>query len=314
MATHDHDHHHPTTSQRALLVALVLTTLFAVVEAVAGWWSNSLALIGDAGHMITDSLALGFGALAAWISRKPPSSRHSYGLKRAEVVGALLNVVFMLGVVIYIGVEAATRLASPQPVAGAAVMLVATLGLGINLGAAWVLHRSEQNLNVRGAMLHVLGDLLGSVAAIVAGGVIWLTDWYPIDALLSLFIGVLIVIGSYRLLRDVLHIVMEGVPKDVDLECVARRMADTPTVRHIHDLHIWALDSATYAISAHVVIGSMSDWPLCHRHLERMLATHFGITHTTLQPETAEAFAEECANGSCGLVFTNTRLERGALI
>jgi cobalt-zinc-cadmium efflux system protein len=310
MTEHSHSHEHHRTSQRALLLALVFTTFFAVIEALAGWWSNSLALIGDAGHMITDSLALGFGALAAWISRKPPSARHSYGLKRAEVVGALLNVVFMLGVVIYIGIEAVARLATPEPVEGSVVMLVAVIGLAVNLGAAWVLHRSEPNLNVQGAMLHVMGDLLGSVAAIVAGGVIWASGWYPIDPLLSIFIGVLIVVGSYRLLRDVLHIVMEGVPKDVDLERVARNMANAPTVRHIHDLHIWALDSATYAISAHVVIENMADWAPCHRQLETMLASEFGITHTTLQPETTEAFAAECANGSCGMVFTNTRLQR----
>lgn len=313
MEGHPHEHKQARTGQHALLIALVFTTFFAVVEAATGWWANSLALIGDAGHMITDSLALGFGAVAAWISRTPPSASHSYGLRRAEVVGALLNVLFMLGVVAYIGIEALWRLSSPEPVNGPAVVGVATLGLAVNLGAAWVLHHSEQSLNVRGAMLHVLGDLLGSVAAIVAGSVIWQWGWYPIDPLLSLFISALIVIASYRLLRDVLHIVMEGVPRDVDLERVARRMADAPPVYHIHDLHIWALDSATYAISAHVVLGNMADWAACHRELAAVLAKEFGITHATLQPETSEAFAEECASGSCGRVFTNRRLERGLL-
>jgi cobalt-zinc-cadmium efflux system protein len=296
---------HQHGSQRALLGALVLTLLFAVVEAVAGWWSNSLALIGDAGHMVTDSLALGLGVLAAWLSRRPPSPRHSYGLKRAEAVGALLNVLLMLAVIAYIGREAYARLAEPQPVRGAGVMVVAGIGLVINLGAARILSRGRPTLNVRGALLHVLGDLLGSVAALAAGVVIWLTGWYPIDPILSAFIGVLILVSSLRLLGDVLQVVMEGVPRDVDLERVGRSMAAVPGVRHVHDLHVWALDSSTYAVSAHAVVLDVADWKGCRARLEARLAEEFGITHTTLQPEGPDEFESACADGACGQVFTN---------
>lgn len=297
--------HEGVESQRALLAALAFTTFFAVVEALAGWWSNSLALIGDAGHMITDSLALALGAGAAWLSRRPPSVRHSYGFKRAEVLGALLNVVFMIAVIAYIGVEAVRRLASPQPVDGPVVMLVAAVGLLVNLGAAWVLQRGEQNLNVRAAMLHVFGDLLGSLAALAAGAVIWLTGWYPIDPILSVFIGVLILVGSVRLLRDVVHIVMEGVPRDVDLEKVGNSIAEVANIAHVHDLHIWALDSATYAVSAHVVLRDMEDWSACRRRVEDKLAAEFRIAHSTLQPEVLETFERECEKGDCGPTFSS---------
>ncbi len=310
---HDHDHGSPTPgSQQVLLIALGLTTAFAGVEAVAGWWSNSLALLGDAGHMITDSLALGLGAAAAWMSRRPPTLRHSYGLKRAEALGALVNVGFMLVVIAGIGYEAVRRLAAPEPVNGRIVMLVAGIGLVVNLAAAWVLHRGEQNLNVKGAMLHVFGDLLGSVAALAAGAVVWLTGWYPIDPLLSGFIGLLILIGSVRLLRDVVHIVMEGVPRNVNFEQLGQAIADVSCVSHVHDLHVWALDSATYAVSAHVVIDDMSDWSLCRRNVEEKLAAEFGIAHSTLQPEAPETFVQECVDGSCGPVFSSRGRQGGA--
>lgn len=306
MAGNNHTHDHSRGSQRALLLALVFTALFAGVEAFGGWWANSLALIGDAGHMITDSMALGFGALAVWMSRRPPSPRHSFGLKRAEVVGALLNIVFMLGVIVYIGLEAMDRLAAPETVNGSMVMVVAAIGLFVNLGVAWVLHRGEQNLNVRGAMLHVVGDVLGSLAALVAGAVIWSTGWYPIDPLLSVFIGVLILISSLRLLRDVVHILMEGVPRDVDLDELGRALASVPGVAHVHDLHAWVLDSSTYAVSAHVAVLSMTEWESRRRQLERVLAERFGITHATLQPETGQAADGACADASCGPIYRST--------
>lgn len=302
MSEHHHHHHHHG-SQQTLLFALGFTVLFALVEAVAGWWSNSLALIGDAGHMVTDSLALAVGALAAWMSRKPPSLVHSYGLKRAEVLGALLNVAFMVGVIVYIGIEAMERWKTPQAVRGGTVMVVAFLGLLVNVAVARILHGGEQSLNVRGAFLHVMGDLLGSVAALAAGAVIWLTGWYPIDPLLSAFIGVLILVSSARLLGDVLHVIMEGVPRDINLEDVGRALASVDGVQHVHDLHVWTLDSSTYAISAHVVVAAMSQWEACRERLESLLATKFGISHTTLQPEDSETFRKECADGSCGPIF-----------
>lgn len=304
MSHHTHDHSHG--GQRALLLALCFTTFFALVELIAGVWANSLALIGDAGHMITDSMALGLGALAAWMSRRPPSRRHSFGLKRAEVLGALLNVLFMIGVIVFIAIEALQRLATPQAVNGPLVMAVAAIGLAVNVGAAWVLHRGEQTLNVRGAMLHVMGDLLGSVAALVAGAVIWRTGWYPIDPLLSVFIGILIMLSSLRLLREVLHVIMEGVPRDIDLPELGRALASTPGVRHVHDLHVWVLDSSSYVAAAHVVIDDLTRWETRRQDLETLLATRFGIHHATLQPETELAEGDACADASCGPVYSSS--------
>ena len=179
-------------------IALILTLGFAVVELIAGWRAGSLALIADAGHMVTDGAALGLSALAAWLASLPPSRRHTYGLGKSELLAALINAVSMLVVVFFIGWEAWQRLQSPALIDGATVGVVAVIGLAINLLVAWILSRGEQNLNIRGALLHVMGDALGSVAAIVAGGVIYFTGWTPIDPLLSLLIGGLILFFKHQ--------------------------------------------------------------------------------------------------------------------
>lgn len=278
-----HDHHH--SSSRQLTISLVFTTGFAVVEAVGGWLSGSLALLSDAGHMITDSSALGVGAIAAWVAAKPPSRKHSFGWQRAEVIGALANTLFMLAVVVAIAIAAVDRLQSPQPVSSIPVMVVAAIGLLINIAVAWILSRGEKTLNTRGAMIHVMGDLLGSVAALAAGLVIFLTGWTPIDPILSFFISVLILVSSLRLLRQTLHVLMEGVPDDLDLGRVGYAMASVQGVREVHDLHIWALSSNAYSLSAHVTIESLDEWPDIHARLQEKLERDFGLSHITLQPE-----------------------------
>ena len=217
---HDHDHEHAHTHRaagRTLIIALVLTLGYAVVEFLAGWRAGSLALLADAGHMVTDGAALGLSALAAWLASLPPNRRHSYGLGKAELLAALVNALTMLAVVFGIGLEAWQRLQSPGSIDGAMVGVVAIIGLLVNLVVAWTLSHGEQNLNVRAAMLHVMGDVLGSVAAIVAGAVIYFTHWTPIDPLLSLLIGGLILSSSVRLLKEALHGTLDGVPKHIDL-------------------------------------------------------------------------------------------------
>lgn len=296
-----HSHHHThgdSGSQRPLLIVLALTASFAAVEAVAGWLSGSLALLSDAGHMLTDSAALGIGAFAAWLSRKPPSVRHSYGLQRAEALGALLNVTFMLAIVATIVYEAVKRLQDPQPVAGLTVVAVAAVGLLINLSAAWLLHQGEQNLNVKGALLHVIGDLLGSVAALVAGLVIWWTGWTPIDPVLSLLICALILVSSLKLLADVVHVLMEGVPQHLNLAEIDAAMSETEGVCGVHDLHVWSISSNEYALSAHVNINELMDWHNVLDSLNETLNRRFGLRHTTLQPEITPA--SQCVSESCG--------------
>lgn len=284
-------HAHGSLQQAAsgrLLIALALTIGFAGIEALAGLWSGSLALLGDAGHMVTDAVALALAALAAWIATHPPSPRHSYGLGRAEVVAALVNALFMLAIVIGIVVEAIERLRAPQPVVAGVVMLVASTGLVVNAAVVLALRRGAQTLNMRAAVLHVMGDMLGSIAALIAGAVIYFTGWTAIDPILSLFICLLILLSSLALIRDALHVVMEGVPTHLDLREVGRAMASADTrVKSVHDLHIWTLSSGMIALSAHVMIDDMGQWREILERLSRLLRERFGIEHVTVQPETA---------------------------
>ncbi|WP_078120479.1 cation diffusion facilitator family transporter [Thiosocius teredinicola] len=285
--SHGHEHHHAHGSSRRLLWALGLTLSFAVVEAVAGWWSGSLALLGDAGHMLTDTLALGLAAGAAMLAKRKPSVRHSYGLGRAEILAALINAVAMVAIVVFIVAEAVERFRQPSAVNGVIVMGVAFVGLLINIGAAWLLSAGHHghDLNVRAALLHVLGDLLGSVAALLSGAVIMLTGWTTIDPLLSLLIVVLILVSALRILREALHALMEGVPLHLNLERIGYAMAGIDGVVSVHDLHVWSLSANRTALSAHLVIHDMADWPNVLDQMRRMLADTFDIDHVTLQPE-----------------------------
>ncbi|MBY6210551.1 cation diffusion facilitator family transporter [Microbulbifer agarilyticus] len=283
---HDHAHHHHSSGRlKPLVWGLVITFLFAIVEAVGGWLSGSLALLGDAGHMITDSFSLALGAVAALIARKPASRVMSFGWGRAEVLAAMVNALLMLLIVVGISMAAFDRLQNPQPVAGGVVMLIAAIGLLVNVAVAWVLHRGEQTLNIRGALLHVMGDLLGSVAALVAGGVIYFTGWTPIDPLLSMLICILILIASARLIRDAVDVLMARVPRELSLPIVAEAMALEEGVRSVHDLHIWRFDSSTILLSAHIIVDDLVAWPSVLERLRNTLSQRFGIHHITLQPE-----------------------------
>lgn len=276
-------HHHP--AGRGLMMALGLTLLFAGVETGAGIWAHSLVLLSDAGHMFSDTLALGLSLLAAWLARRPPSARHSYGYMRSEILVALVNSLVLLAVVIAIIVAAIERLRHPQPVAGLAVMVVAVIGIAVNIAVVAALSREAHSLNTRSAILHVLGDLLGSATALIAGAVIYFTGWMPIDSILSMVIATLILYSTVRLLREVVNILMEGVPVHLDLRVVGRRMAEVAAVLSVHDLHIWTLSSGSPALSAHIVIDDQADWRGLLPTLQSILQTEFAISHVTLQPE-----------------------------
>ena len=284
---HDHhDHHHGHHHGHSHLGwALILTLGFAVVEAAGGWWSGSLALLSDAGHMVTDAFSLGLAAFAAWIAKRPPSPRHTYGLVRAEIIAAFLNSLLMLGVVAFIVFEAIARLRNPQPVAGGWVMVIAALGFGVNAVVAWVLSHGGKGLNTRAALLHVLGDLLGSVAALLAGAIIYFTGWTAADPILSLLVVALILTSTLRLLQEALHVLMEGVPPSVNLQEVGQAMAGVSGVSGVHDLHIWTLSSGQTALSAHVDMGGLAAWPTVLAAMRNMLHERFDIDHVTLQPE-----------------------------
>jgi len=277
---HDHGHAPPGS---ALRTAAMLTIAFAVVEALGGWWTGSLALLSDAGHMLTDGAALGLGAVAAWMARRPPSERHSYGLGRAEIVAALINAGTMLVIVLGLGYEAVMRLRNPSAVNGFAAALIAAVGLALNL---WVMRRLHgHDMNTRAARLHVVGDALGSVAALASGALVALTGWTRADPLASLAICVLIALSSWRLLRESLHALMEGVPHGLSVETIGGEMARVDGVLSVHDLHVWMISGSRTALSAHVVVRSMGQWERLRVELQTRLHERFGIDHVTLQPE-----------------------------
>jgi len=255
---------------------------------MAGWWSGSLALLGDAGHMVTDGVALMIAALAARIALLPPSPRHSFGMVRAQLIAALVNVVFMLAVVGVLAVEAVNRLINPVEVKGEAVTVVAVAGLLLNLAVAWMLSRGGRDLNVRAALLHVVGDLLGSVAAIVSGLLVVFSGWMRADPALTFVIAALIGFSSLRLAREALHGLMEGVPLHLSLPEVARAMVSVQGVVSVHDLHIWSLSAERAALSAHVVLDRMGQWDAVLARLKALLCERFEIEHVTLQPEPVE--------------------------
>lgn len=293
MGDHHHGHAHDHSGKR-LGLAVLFTLGFAGVEVAGGLWANSLALISDAGHMLTDASALGLAALAAWLAHRPPSRRHSYGLGRVELLAALFNALLMIALVAGIAASAVGRLLEPQPVTGQAVMIVAAIGLVVNIVVAWMLMGDRENINVRGALLHVMGDLLGSVAALISGVVITFTGWTPVDPLLAMLIAALILFSSLRLLRESLHSLLDGVPFSLDLEAVRRRLAGIEGVREVYDLHIWQLSAGRVALSAHVRVDDVSQWPALARRLTQLAREDFGIDHVTLQPHNGDHPARGC--------------------
>lgn len=292
---HPHDHAHPSRlpgqppgqSVRMLRRAALLTLAFAAVEALGGWWTGSLALASDAGHMFGDGAALALAAFAGWIAGRPPSRRHSYGLGRVEILAATINGAALLLIAAAIAYEAVLRFSEPRQVQGGAAAAIALAGLALNLGIMKWLAPHGHDLNARAAALHVLGDALGSIAALAAGLVIALTGWTPIDALASLFICALIVALSLRLLRESLHALMEGTPLHLSPEAVGMEMARQEGVQSVHDLHLWTLSGSRIALSAHVVVRDMARWDRTLGELQQLLRERFGIAHVTLQPESA---------------------------
>ena len=280
-----HSHSKQVSNQNLLLIALVLTLGFSGVEGAAAYFANSLALISDAGHMVTDAAALGLALLAQIISRRPPSPKHSFGFGRAEALAAFVNSIVMLGLVVWIVVEAISRFYDPHKVDGLTVTVVAAIGLVMNIIVAWVLSRDKKSVNTRAALVHVMGDLLGSVAALVAGVVIQLTGWMPIDAILSILVSLLILKSTISILHESYHFLMEGVPLHIDYLQVGTDLRNVPGVLAVHDLHVWEMTPSFPALIGHIEIANMQEWPEIMSKINAMLLSKHGIDHVTLQPE-----------------------------
>jgi len=288
--TSDSAGHHQVSrragQRKRLALALLLAAVYMVAEVVGGLLTNSLALLADAGHMLSDAAALGLSLFAVWIAERPPTPQRTFGYYRTEILAALANGAALLAVAIYIFIEAYHRLSDPPQVQGAAMMAIAVGGLVVNILSMAVLHGgSDASLNVRGAFLHVLTDALGSIGAIAAGGLIWAYGWYLADPLISAGIGALVVYSTWRLLAESVAILMEYAPRGIDVDEVRDTIRATPGVLGVHDLHVWTITSGLDSLSAHVVTAGDREPAALLTDIRCTLERRFGIHHITIQIE-----------------------------
>lgn len=286
---HAHQPGRVADGKRRLTLVLLLTAAYMVAEAIGGWWTGSLALLADAGHMLTDVAALALALLAAWFGTRPANSRKTFGYYRLEIIAALVNGVTLILISLLILYEAYGRWAAPPPVRSGAMMLIATGGLLVNLTCAWILRgREVVDLNIRGAWLHVMSDALGSVGAIIAGALMAAYGWYLADPLFSALIAVLIVWSSWTLIRESTNVLLEGTPAHINLAAVEAMILETEGVAEVHDLHVWTITSGRDALSAHVIYANTTSAPELLRELRIKLQERFGLDHLTIQMETPE--------------------------
>lgn len=301
---HDHDGHgldRSSGNMRALAIALAINTVFFVVELAGALYADSLTLLADAVHMITDSASIGLALFAAWVAARPADEKRTYGYQRAEILGALANGVFLVLVVLYILYDAVQRFQDPRPVKPLVVVGIGVIGLAANLAAAYAIHGGRENLNVRGAYLHLLADAAGSVAAIVLGITLVFTDYHVLDPLFALLIAALVLYSAKDLLAESVHILLQGTPSDVDIQALTEYLDGIEGVTDVHDVHVWALSSDEYALSAHVVVTQDADRDAVLDACQRSLKREFGIDHATLQLERPDGSCEtadiDCYNG-----------------
>ena len=281
-----HDHGPRTSNTRALGLALGLAGTFLVVELVAGFLTGSLALISDAAHMLTDTAGLAIALAGVKIGERPADIRRSFGYKRFEILAAAFNAVLLFAVAAYILYEGYHRIAAPEPVHAPPLIVVAAIGLGINLISMRLLSAGrEDNLNVKGAYLEVWSDMLGSIGVILAALIIWLTNWLWVDALVAIGIGLWVLPRTWQLFKETLNVLLEGVPEGIDFQAVERALRSVPGVQDLHDLHIWAITSGMPSLSAHLVVSEQSEPDTVCKAATKLLDEQFEIEHVTLQVE-----------------------------
>lgn len=292
-------------NQRRLMAAAALAATYMVAEIIGGLWTGSLALLADAGHMFSDVAALIVALVASHIASRPPEQRYSYGFARAEILAALAQGAGLIVVATLIVVEAIERLRAPPEVAALGALLIATGGLAVNLLALWILRDGHaHSLNVRGAWLHVLSDALGSIGAMTSGALILLFGWRWADPAASLLIATLVVLSAWHLLREAVDVLMEAVPRHLDLGEIERALNDLTGADTVHDVHAWTIGSGEVCFSCHLVVGAGTEPTVLLEAANRMLTERFGIDHATLQVEPSH-FAD--ADGPCtGACETDT--------
>jgi len=286
---HDHRHGHAHGSRQRLSIVLLLTTLVMIAELLGGLWTGSLALLADAGHMLADVAALILALMAVWFGARPATPRKTFGYYRLEILAALINGVGLVLISFFIFYEAYQRWFARPVIRSVPMTIVAGGGLIVNLICAALLHRDrDEDLNVRGAWLHVIGDALGSTGAIVAGVLITLFGWTAADSLISVLIGLLIVWSSWHLIRDATNVLLEGTPAHINLAAVEAAIMETDGVSDVHDLHVWTITSGREALSAHVIHAYSISQPELLKELRVKLLDRFGVDHLTIQMETAD--------------------------
>jgi cobalt-zinc-cadmium efflux system protein len=299
MDKHDHEPHAAADSdQRRLLIVLGVASAYLLTELVGGYVTGSLALLSDAVHMLTDIAALCLGLLTLWISRRPASPAKSYGYLRAEILGALLNGLFLWVLVVFIWIEAAQRIRHPQPVSGLGVMAVAIVGIGVNSFSAWMTagdgHAGHKpGMAMRAVFVHVISDLVGSIGVLIAGALTYFTGWMQADPVVSILIGVLVLYGSWGLVREGVDILMESVPRHIDLDEMRTDLLAVSGTEEVHDLHVWCLTTRQIALSAHAVVAADADRDRVLADMCHLLQTKFDIHHLTLQLERDSRRAHE---------------------
>ena len=299
---HQHKRDGSTESVRRLSIVLGLTVTYMLAEVVGGWLTGSLALLADAGHMFTDAAALILALTAVWFASRPATPKKTFGYYRLEIIAALVNGVALVVIALLIFYGAYQRWLSPPVVKSGPMILIASGGLFVNLLCAWILHsHDEVDLNMRGAWLHVMGDALGSVAAIFAGACMVIFGWYAADPLFSVIISLLIIVGSVRLIRESTNVLLEGTPAHINLAAVEDAILATSGVNDVHDLHVWTITSGREALSAHVIHAHSISQPDLLKELRTKLHDRFGVDHLTIQMETPD-FEDEtfhfCNNGT----------------
>ena len=286
--SHEHNDHTEAASPRPLAISLAITLTLMVAEVIGGVLTHSLALLADAGHMATDVAALGLSLLAIWLARRPATPSRSYGFARAEVLAALVNASSLIAVSVFIFWEAVVRIGDPPEVDSGPMLIVAVAGLAANVASAWVLSRGgghRHNLNQRGAFLHVMGDLLGSVGAIVAALIMLATNWYLADPLLSAGIGLLILWNAWHLFQESVEVLLESTPEEIGPALVRASITSVEGIVGMHDLHIWTVTSGLVAASCHVEVDPDHEWQGVLDAVTADLRGEFGIAHLTIQPE-----------------------------
>ena len=281
---HGHHHHHGGSTLRSLTIALALNAAYTLFEVIAALLAGSLSLLADAGHNLSDVVALSVAAGAVLLARRPATPNRSFGLRRAEILAALVNAVSLIVIALIVFVGAARRFADPPDVPGGWLIAVAGVGLVVNLaGAVAVFRRGGEDLNLRAAYVHLVGDALGSLGVIVTGVVIVTTGWRYADPLMGVLIGVYLVVSSWGVLRESTLVLLEATPRGLDAEEIGRAILAEPGVVEVHDLHVWQITSGFPSLSAHVLVHEGDDCHAIRRGIERVLAERFAVTHTTLQ-------------------------------